>query len=125
MARTAFICFVLLSCATRAQAQDGPPLAFKLTAAAYTGLATADVVQTARCIQAKTCVEVNPTAKSYASSPAMLAFLKGSVVTLTISSAWKAHKKHPKLAWAVLIGATAANGLIVANNARELRKVRR
>lgn len=108
-----------------AHCQERPrDTAFKLTAGLLAGLATVDVVQTSRCIQARRCTESNPIAKPIAGNPTALAVTKGAVVTATIAAAWSSRRTHPKLSKAVLWSMVGVQGLVVASNWNQLRKVR-
>src|SRR5262245_36219286 len=122
--RAAIVCFsavaVLVLVATTAHCQDAPrkkDTAFKLTAATFAGLAAVDVYQSAPCLHSTTCKEVSPVYTQ--TNPAGFIAIKAAGVGTITWMAWKARKTHPKLAWGLLIGATATQGFVVAYNARQ------
>jgi len=120
-----FLGLFVLASAASADERKGGDTRFKIAAAVLVGLGAADVVQTGSCLQAGICTEVNPIARKLNSDYGTLAVTKGAALSLAIWPTWKARKSHPKLAWSVLLAVTAAQGFVVASNARQLGKARR
>lgn len=117
----------LLTLVTDAHCQEAKPsTAFRLTGVAMAGLGAADVAMTTTCVRAGRCYETNPIFKSQAHNALVLGAAKAAVVTGTWALSSSLRKRgHRKAGWAVLLGVTAVQGVTVAWNANQLRKVRR
>ena len=95
------------------------PKLFTATALSLAGLAVVDAKQSIPCLKSATCAEANPL---YAhGNAATFAAIKVGAIGGSIWWSWQARKQHPRLAWAMLGGLTALQGLAVVHNAQVLR----
>lgn len=103
----------------------GPGPAFKITIAAMIAAGAIDTWQTAACVRARRCVEINPIARPFAGNPWALAGAKGAATSAVAVAAWRARRRHPRAAWILLGSVTAANVAVVISNHRQLRRAQR
>lgn len=119
-----FVC--LFSLVADCHCEERPSLKARIAAGALVTTAAIDGAQTVSCVRAGTCREANPTYRAVAGSYAGMALVKTGVVVGTLATAANLKRHgHPRVAWAVVLGMTAAQGVTIAWNANQLRQVRR
>jgi hypothetical protein len=115
--RAALVCFLLAALCFWAMAAEAAPLKFRAATGALAGLAAVDLAQSVPCVRAGApCREVNPVFSRL--SPAPFVVVKAAGMTVATVAAWRMRATRPRTAWALLLSLTAAQGFVVAHNAR-------
>jgi hypothetical protein len=112
---------LLLPSDAAAQDRDGWPI--HLAIAAYMVAGQSDIAQTAFCLGARTCRELNPFLRPLMDRRGVVPALsaKGALHVGVSYVFLRAHKQHPKAAFWAAVASAAIQGYVVHHNAREAR----
>src|SRR5207237_8665272 len=94
---------------------------FALATAGYRALSATDFYLSNRCIQSGQCVE-GGSYRGVATHPLAFAVVKMSASSALALTAWQIRKQHPRAAWALLAGLTAAQAGVDLWNVRQGRR---
>ena len=126
--RAAAICaltaVLILVVSVACHAQEGEPRSTRTLTAILTTYAVAssiDVAQTAGCINAGTCREVNPAMRELVKRPGAFTAVKAAATTAVVVGVWRMRQRHPKIAVGLAAVLAAVQVGAVVHNARQLR----
>jgi hypothetical protein len=93
---------------------------FAVAVASFVVLGAVDATQTGSCLAAQTCREVGPLYRWSQSAPVVVTMKAAATTGMTLTL-WKLHQRHPKLAWGIILGLTAAQVAVIRQNAKVRR----
>lgn len=101
-----------------------PSKVFAVAVGSYVSLAGMDAGITASCLAQARCAEANPVFKPFAGRPVTLAVTKMASSSALAWGVWTVRKRHPRLAWALVLSTAAVQASVDVANYRQLRRAR-